>query len=246
MVQTDHELKLPRLPVSEHVELILTPPRGVSAARNLGLDRVRSCARQVMFADSATIPSTAFIRAAQAMDSDPAPVWLANVDWNLIAGAEHLAGSPHRANADPVVVAYQGFLWRCVFKVKALSECRFLEEIGPGASGRIQSGEDCIFLADVIERHQVRSIPFLSDASLERLPRENITRKKEIYAYGSGYRAANLLLRDFSVRQKMRLILRISFFLLQSLKNIASSESQIGKDRILGFCAGIKDGPKGR
>lgn len=234
-----------------NIEWIVVPAAGASAARNVGLERALTCAGRVMFVDCRTLLSRQFCRAAFSKNAQQASLWCGNVSWSQIAGADHLP-SPTRTLVDPVHIAYEGFLWRCVFHTEIVKNCRFREDIGPGTSSRIQSGEDCLFMRDVIFQNTLRGGVFDGGATIERLPRPDVSAKEQRYAYGAGYRVGQLLRTPFSLKQWGFLAQRSVTFLLRSLQlrlSLNHKRRIIGSDRLDGLMAGLrhrrKAGPAG-
>lgn len=225
---------------TEHrsIDIIITEPRGASAARNIGLEAVINRASRIMFVDCRTILSASFCQGVFSDAARSAPVWIAQVNWQNMAGVAYAK----LRGVKLIDVAYAGFLWRCVFQAELLVGCRFDERIGPGTESRIQAGEDCLFMRDVIIKNGLRQAVHCRDAVIDRLPRPDVSSKLQRYAFGMGYRMGLLLRTPFSIGQRLALVRYFIYFTLRSLQFLCShsiDQREIGAKRIGGLVHGF-------
>jgi hypothetical protein len=139
------------------VELVTTSRFSASAARNLGIARLDRAARYVCFLDADAVPSVGLLRSVR--ERVPA-------DAGILVGRPHWHEGPTPAGfhepTEPVSVPIgrlllAAYLWSTFLPVALVldSGARFDESIGPGEGTRLKSGEDVLFLAQVVVANDV-------------------------------------------------------------------------------------------
>lgn len=223
------------------VSCLRQPPMGASRARNIGLAIALTCCDRVIFADCRTIYTRSFCYNVFTDQAKAAAVWVGNVEWQNIAGAEHLQKG-ERQSLRAIDIAYSGFLWRCVFSADVLRGHHFDESIGPGAGGRIIAGEDSLFMASVIVENRLESVTFCPSAMVTRLERPRMAAKQAAYAFGAGVRLGRMLRLPFSTSQRFRLAWLGAGFLVRTAMWLAARDQakrSRGRDRLRGLVDGL-------
>lgn len=177
------------------VELVTTDRFSASAARNLGVARLRRGRdRYVCFLDADAVPSVGLLRSVRPRLADSGELLVGRVAWHR-GPAPDGPEEPSVAERAPVARwLLSTYLWSTFLPVPAVLDpaIRFDESIGPGEGTRLKSGEDVLFLARVVAANGLtHALRFASPAHHPARPRD--FSKHLAYAEGQGALFVRLL-----------------------------------------------------
>lgn len=223
------------------VDVLYLTERGVSRARNRGIDYLEGKVDAFMFVDVSVRPGAVFLTAAINQLSNAV----------LVTAPVAFAESPieektvNVSSVSAAFLVFRGFVWSTLIRADALGALRFVEDIGPGTTSPHQAGEDSRLLYGIVIRNHIEQVPFLSCA-VSRLPRPDLESKVKRYAFGQGYLVGQYLKYPVGGFMGFLYFLGRSFlFLLKSTLMLTSSSMRVtGKTRILSFWAGLQNKDK--
>jgi hypothetical protein len=154
----DLDLDFLRLPL---VELVTTSRFSASRARNLGIARMRRAEhRYVCFLDADAVPSVGLLRSVAPRLAKSSDLFVGNIRWyeGPLPDPGGEAAEPVRAAIGPLLLST--YLWSSFLPARLVidSGVRFDESIGPGESTRLKSGEDVLFLAELVVANEVHEV----------------------------------------------------------------------------------------
>jgi hypothetical protein len=177
------------------VELVTTSGFSASAARNLGIARLRRGEdRYVCFLDADAVPSVGLLRSVRGRLQADSAILVGRVHWHdrgLPAGFEE-ATEPSRVPIGRLLLS--AYLCSTFLPVAQVLDAavRFDESIGPGESTCLKSGEDVLFLTQlVVANDATHALRFDARAFHPSRPRD--FSKHLAYAEGQGSLFVRLL-----------------------------------------------------
>ena len=136
--------------------------------------------------------------------------------------------------------AFNPYVWTYIFPINMISDIRFCENIGPGSDTKIKSGEDYIFLSDVLRKSRFYSLRSKNKSFVYHPLRKKFGEKSLIYAKGQGFSAKAVFMKYKRPSDLLYIFLFIinSFFKIILMKQ---NSVRIFKDRIRGLLLSIDE-----
>ncbi|MCX4073035.1 hypothetical protein [Aeromonas caviae] len=196
--------------ISANVHLIYLEINNVSVARNVLLNRI-SCKDDdvILFMDSSIKFSHEFLTHVLEMES------------HVLMASNNIA--PLKASNQKKVIKFYDFvghpyIWSFAFKWKTIAKSRFNEKLGPGDGTKYKSGEDVLFLHNVLKK--INYYVDYSAACVYHPPRTNDYRKYLIYASGQANVIKALILHGDVFYTKAWASFRLILFVFGSFRFI--------------------------
>jgi hypothetical protein len=204
------------------VEVLATTRFSASAARNLGLDRLRSAEpRFLCFLDSDAVPSVGLLRSVRS--------YFSGRDRILIGRAHWYEGDPAGRFSDVTTgrptsigrLLFSTYLWSTFLPTSYVvgAGIRFDESIGPGEETRLKAGEDVLLLSQVVLANEVEEA-VLFDAGTLHPRRPSDFSKHLTYAEGQGALFVRLLRSRLPRSLKARVLASFGLFLGNALVRV--------------------------
>ena len=203
--------------------VVLTTTRfSASAARNLGLDRLRSTEpRFVCSLDSDAVPSVGLLRSVRSYLGGSDRILIGRAHWqDGEADGQFSDVTPGRP-ASIGRVLFSTYLWSTFLPTSYVHGpgIRFDESIGPGEETQLKSGEDVLFLSQVVLTNEIEEALTFDACALH--PRRPSDYSKHLtYAEGQGALFVRLLRSQLPRSLKARVVASFGLFLGNALVRV--------------------------
>jgi hypothetical protein len=230
---------LERLALHPNVIVRRTARYSVSHARNVALEHVRkSSENYVYFLDASVVPTEDFWYLFKENAASQLSAWVCSINWTDLAPKTNGFGSHIRGLG---YLFPKMYVWACVFRADVVGDTRFDEDVGPGENTTTKSGEDFLFVQDILVNRNIRQLPYYPTVVVNHPPRPEDFSKHLTYAGGQGRMYRRLLLSPAPISFKAVYAMYAFFFLVNGLLRLflfKEKSIQIMAQRLTGLFVG--------
>lgn len=189
-------------------EIIVTPEKSVSKARNVGINYAQiNGFDALLFHDSSLVYEPGFLSIVdETFSAKPEEIVKARIQWGL------RRRRPEGFRRSIVTIFRHSYVWSYLFDPMKIGDLRFDERLGPGEKTCITCGEDVLFMLQYISKNDVRFVR-ASRQVVFHPPRPDDLSKQLAYAEGQGALYRCFLARFHQLRLDLRFTLLVEFLL---------------------------------
>ena len=205
------------LPCIDKVGFEITSFYSVSNARNIGLDKLENKCSYIYLLDQDAIPSVEFLIEAKTNMGLKYDIWSGKINWVKNKINKIKSSNEKNSYLKTFFIPYNSFLGCYFFKSELIKrdKIRFNDHLGPAENTYLKSGEDVLFLCDLLSKNKVQRYKFYPNLYINHPKRTTDNSKTILYLDGQAAIYKHLLFNNCMLFQ-IRLGSLIYLFLFMS------------------------------